>query len=186
MNEAQYQQTIERISAVNEVIRDLDPAIRAEAFSILKPYVTGTTDLDADPEDQRDDEDGASSRGRGESHRSARRVQRALNLDEMVEKYSSEKDYENARLALAVYFHRHGKGPFDLKHVRALGVNELNLDLPDRIDMSLKRTKHDGKLVLRKQADGTYKVTPSGERYLKETYGATKGRAAPPAPSPDD
>lgn len=62
MNEDQYNETVERLRAANEIIKELDPAIRAEAFSILRPHITGEAAVsngsgngDDEPEDERPD-----------------------------------------------------------------------------------------------------------------------------------
>jgi hypothetical protein len=47
--------------------------------------------------------------------------------------------------------------------------------------MTFKGAKRDGKEVLRKQTDG-WKITPSGEAWLKTTYGVSRGKE----PLPDD
>ena len=98
----------------------------------------------------------------------------------MVERYASDKDHENALLALAVYYARHGKGPLALKDIKTIGGDEMNLDLPNRLDRAFADMKRDGQLVMRKAADGTWKVMPSGEKWLRTAYGVTKGRSAPP------
>src|SRR3954453_18297288 len=41
MKKSQYEAAVERLKAVNAVIGELDPAIRADAFKLLESYVTG-------------------------------------------------------------------------------------------------------------------------------------------------
>jgi hypothetical protein len=173
MDQGKFAETVKRLEEVDAVIKKLDPAIRSDAFGLLKGYVAGgriSVDLPDDEDDELDEE------------RTPKRQQRggALDVDALVEEFETDKDVDNALLALAIYYGRHGRGPFKMTALKSIAT-ELKLTVPDRLDMTFKAgAKKDGKEVLRKQADG-WKVTPSGETWLKTTYGVSRGKTAPSA-----
>lgn len=162
MDQDAFADTVKRLHEADEVIKKLDPAIRAEAFGILKPYVTAGA-LTDDEDTFEEDEKPKRKKPAGQ-----------LDLDALVEEHESDKDHENALLALAVYYARHGKGPFEMSALKDI-ADELKLTIPNRTDTFFKGHKRNGREVLRKQTDG-WKIMPSGETWLKETYGVTKGK----------
>jgi len=164
VDESQYQRAVERLTKVNDVIAKLEPAIQSEAFSILKPWVVA---------EGGDGEAEAGTGGGGETEHPKPRGG-PVDYDVLIEKHESDKDYENATLALAIVYDRHGRGPFDLQPINAV-AKEFNLTIPKRLDKFLNGAKRDGNEVLRKQAEG-WKVTPSGEKWLKGKYGVTRGK----------
>lgn len=172
MDEATFNETVERLKKVSGIIADLDEAIRADAFEILVPYVIGGEADDAEADE-------------GEANASAKRRKarsEKVDYDHLIEEYESDKDSENAKLSLAILFDRHGRGPFQMSHIKNI-ADEFNISVPVRLDMTFKgAAKQDGKEVLRKQSDG-WKVTPAGETWLKTTYGVAKGKKPLPTTS---
>jgi hypothetical protein len=174
MDEAAFNETVERLKKVNGIISNLDPAIRAEAFELLAPYVTGGGATEAE-----------ASEGDGDAAAATRKASGgAVDYNVLIEKFESDKDYENAMLVLAIVYDRHGRGPMQLSHIKVVS-EEFNLTVPERLDKFFgpaKRgvNKTDKKEVLRKQSDG-WKITPSGEAWLKHTYGVTRGKKPLPA-----
>ena len=41
MDSKAFEETVKRLEEVNEVVSGLDSAIRLDAFSLLKPYISG-------------------------------------------------------------------------------------------------------------------------------------------------
>jgi hypothetical protein len=169
MDEAALNEIVGRLKKVNGIISKLDPAIRAEAFELLAPYVAGGEATEDEPAEG-DGEGGAANRKRGV----------VIDYDMLTEKFESDKDADNAMLSLAICLDRHGRGPFRMSQIKDV-AQEFSLSVADRLDMTFKGAKRDGKDVLRKQSDG-WKITPSGETWLKTTYGVTRGKK----PLPDD
>ena len=165
MDEKTYEETVERLRKANAVIGELDPAIRTEAFAILRPYVAGSRRQQADAQVEDENEGNESEDDTGWS-----------GYDELIEKHESDRDHENALLALSIYYDRHGRGPMELSQVKAVAT-EFNLDVPKRLDKFFDRAKRDEGEVLRQQSDG-WKVTPSGEKWLQKTYGVSRGKRA--------
>lgn len=54
----------------------------------------------------------------------------------MLEKHLSDADHENAMLAVAILYARHGRGPFKMAHVSGL-ARQYNLNVPARLDMGI-------------------------------------------------
>jgi hypothetical protein len=174
MDQQAFNQAVERLKAVNAVVQELDPVLRDQAVDLLKPYITGGS-----VETHDDDDDGADAQDQ-KPKRTRERGGADLDLDDMHDKFASDKDYENAHLALAVYYARYGKGPLNLsRDLKPIG-DELHVDLPGRLDRTFARLKFEGSPVVRKGADG-YKIMPAGERFLKGKFGVSKGRASNPA-----
>ena len=168
MDENAFDQTVERLKKANAVIDKLDPAIRSDAFALLRDYVVGGD---------------AGDRGRGRGGGGDPKVGQEKRAplapdateDALVERYESDKDFENALLCLAIVYKRHGRGPYPnwdpLKNV----ASHYSLEIPKALHMTFKTLKRDDQIVLRKQADG-WKITPSGEKWLKTTYGVGRGK----------
>lgn len=162
MDEHAFDQIVERLKKANAVIEKLDPAIRADAFELLRGYVAGGK-VPPPEDDTSDDTDVDDVPGPDADE------------DELISKFESEKDHENALLALAIVLKRYGKGPFKLKVVRDV-ADELNLTIPERVDVTFNGLKRDDAEVFRKQAGGTWKIMPGGEKWLKKTYGVSRGK----------
>jgi hypothetical protein len=171
MDEQAFAAAVERLKELNKVISGLDPTIRADAFKLLQGYVG------ADASEAIDDEDEAESAEVKKSSSGSK-----VDFDKLIETHESDKDADNAVLALAITYARHGKGPFAMTVIKGV-ANEFNLTVPARPDMFFKGHKRQEKEILRKQADG-WKITPSGETWLKETYGV--GRGKQPLSTSDD
>lgn len=171
MDEHEYNQTVERLNKVNEVIEGLDASIRADAFKLLKPYVAAGAAADEEDEVDLNVEESGEKRQKSGGG--------SVDFDELIESHESDKDYENAVLALAIIYARYGRGPFPLTMIKDT-ANEFNLTVPARPDKFFARHKRNGKEVLRKQAEG-WKVTPSGEQWLKETYEVSRGKQSLPS-----
>lgn len=167
------------------MISRLHPVLHADALELLKPYVTGEAMAVAPPSSaaiRRSSHSG--SRGRGAPSRSTVTAPKqaapvappAEDEDALIEQHLSDHDHENAMLALALFYKRHGRGPFSLTHVDAI-ARQHHLNLPKRLDKFFGRARRGEARVpvVRRQADG-WKVTPSGEAWLKAAYGVVMGR----------
>ncbi len=164
MDEQELKRLASRLRQVNDVLTDLDPEIRGEAFALLKDYVTA-------------------SQGEEAEEKPRTRSQTKVNGDPaageelLIEKHLSDADHENALLALAILYQRHGRGPYQQRDVSAV-ADQYKLNMPKRLDMFFRNaTRGDPPTqVIRKQADG-WKITPGGETWIKQEYGVNKGRS---------
>lgn len=189
MDEISFKERVKRIQEINNVVSKLDPAIRSEAFEMLKGYAT---EGGIEPSPPRGGQDAKTSgtdgkRVRKPPARSAATPRGPVvaepgeGEDEMLERHLNDADHENAMLAIAILYARHGRGPFKMAHISGVAT-QYNLNVPARLDMFFKSAKRGESkaLVIRKLAEG-WKIMPSGEAWLKETYGVKMGRR--PLPS---
>lgn len=166
MEETRYKETVTRLREVNSVISKLDPAIRAEAFSVLLPYVKGQ----AAPGDDEPIE--TSRAGDGTTTR-----------NQLLTKYGSTTPVDNALLAAAAWYSEYGSSPFTQEDIRAI-IDEAGLTGPVRLDRTFDTTtKGQGKSLFRKVGRGKWAPSVAGEAYFKETFDVKKGRKKPEAPS---
>lgn len=181
MDESVFKERVARLREIDAVISRLDPALRADALEMLKPYVTGESVVVSPPSP-------GTRRSSGRSRSSSPRPKAttpkqaplvaspAEDEDALLEQHLSDHDHENAMLALALFYKRHGRGPFSMSYVEAI-ARQHHLNMPKRLDKFFGRARRGEArvLVVRRQADG-WKVTPSGETWIKATYGVAMGR----------
>jgi hypothetical protein len=108
-----------------------------------------------------------------------RRVTTPRGASGFFQKHESEKDSENVRACAAWWYSQYGNAWFNPnKDLRAL-ADEHGLTVSTRIDMTIRQMRRDDKPLFR-QRGASYSPTPHGERYLKKTFGVTKGTGTPP------
>jgi hypothetical protein len=165
MDDQRFEDAVARLKKVNGVIEKLDPAIRADAFSLLKPYIgagqlgaggsatTTTNSTNGPDEDVGPDMSGAET---------------------FFTTHESGKPAENAYLVAAYLYNQHGASPFSLDDVRAVAT-QAGLTLPDRVDVTLGGAKKGGKPLFKRAGRGKLQPNVHGETYLRNTYNVTKG-----------
>lgn len=163
MDEERYKGTVDRLNEVNGVISKLDESIRADAWSILRPYVTGDEDVSRTP----------GSKGKDVKDESTPPPPDSTE-EELIDKFESEKDHENLFLATGITFKRHGRGPFAMKVIKDV-ADQHKLSIPKRPDVTFGNSPRDGAEVARKQADG-WRITTTGAKWFKKTYGVQPGK----------
>ena len=98
--------------------------------------------------------------------------------EDLIDRFETDKDHENLFLATAITFKRHGRGPFGMKVIKEV-AEKYKLSIPKRPDVTFGNSPRDGAEVARKQADG-WRITTTGAKWLKKTYGVTPGKDALP------
>lgn len=170
MDSVTFKERVKRLMEVNSAIAKLDQAIRAEAFSLLSPYVTAQT---------------TGSHGGG----SCARQRRGSDVHETADtgdaesffaNHQGEKPSGNAVLKAAYLYGQYGKQPFRLDDIRGL-AESTGLTIPDALDMTLKQAKHEGKALFQHVGRNQYKPTVHGEIYFKKTYSVKKGTKQRPS-----
>jgi hypothetical protein len=156
-----FDEQVKRLREVNEVIAKLEPNIQAPAFSILLPYVTRREAVNPPN----------STNGAGTGEESD-----TVDFETFLAKHTTADaaPAENVLLITAYLYSRFGSEPFSTIEIRRT-ADDAGLTVPERIDMTLKSTKRDGK-TLYAAVPGGYKPTVFGETYLKSTYQVRKGR----------
>ena len=92
----------------------------------------------------------------------------ALDEDALIEEHESDRESENALLALAIYYARYGKGPFKMSALSNV-AKERNLDIPNRADMFFKGHKRDGKEIVRTLANRLASGQKPGVGHQRQT-----------------
>lgn len=166
MDDQTFKTVTARLKEASGVIETLDPVIREDAWKILRPFVEGR--------------DGNNATTEGKSGTADREAPPPPDASEdvLIEKFESEKEADNLWLTFAILYKRYGKGPFSMEQIRAL-AKSLHLPLPGRPDTTIRNSR---RKAVRKQ-EGGYKILPGGEKWLKETYGVTKGKQPLPSDS---
>jgi hypothetical protein len=167
VDEAEFKETVERLKQANQIVADLDPAIRAEAFTILRPYVEGDEPparstkkekpLKEEPTAEADDEPDTSA------------------LEDLIQANEVEKPADAVFLLTAHLFSQYGAVPFETSEIAELG-EAVGLTLPRRIDMTLEGAKRDKKSLFRRAGRGKFQPTVHGELFFKDEYDVKKGR----------
>jgi hypothetical protein len=163
MDEQAFRETVKHLEEVNAVVSKLDGSIRAAAFEVLRPYVTkGSANARHTPEPEKRPTVAAES----------------ATLEQLLDNHKDAEPHENANLAAAYWYSQYGTAPFSLEKIKNLG-NDAGLIIPDRLDMTFKQAKSEGKALFQVVARGLYKPTVTGEGYLRKTFGVTKGTNNP-------
>jgi hypothetical protein len=161
MDKDLYDKVVTRLMGVNEVVSKLDPAIRSEAFSILRPYVVAQ----------------APQNGNGSSI-STSTLSPIAGESEFFLKHQNEKPSENALAVAAFHYAEFGLAPIPPKAVQAI-ADRVGITVPARIDKTFEGACKDGKALFQKSGAGRFSPTVHGEAYFKAQYGVRKGTKTP-------
>jgi hypothetical protein len=165
LNESEFKSRLGRLEQVAKTVEKLPVEIRAEAFELLKTYITGDAEAPKrkskppkDAEDERDDPDVS-----GDTE------------EEFFSKFDHDKPADNAKLIAAYFYREYGAEPFSLDEVRQK-ADDVGVTLPARIDMTFGAAKEKGKKLFARSGRGRFKPTVHGEADLKATYGVKRGK----------
>jgi hypothetical protein len=170
MDEPTFKERVKRLKAVDTVVKQLDAAFRDAAVELLKDYVTSTPSAP------------------GQAHRGKKADKSSGvvgNPPEFFDTHQGDDDTEVDNLVLAAAFHfsQYGDVEFSTEELRTI-AGEAGVDVPDRIDVALKRKKdgRGGKNMFRKGTGvGGFRPTAAGRRYFVDTYKVKKGTKKKPA-----
>jgi hypothetical protein len=156
---ARYKQLKKRILDVNVVVSTLDPAIRAQAFALMKPYLSSQPN-------------GGDSE---EKAKLAEQEREAAPLDAAALTAPTDgTPAENIVLIAAHLYSKYGTEPFTVAEVKKLG-DDFGLTVPNRVANSLKTAKHCGKKLFQKVGKH-FRPTVHGEATFRSEYRVTGGR----------
>jgi hypothetical protein len=168
MESSAFQERVKRLKEVNEVIEQLDPAIREGALSLLAEYVTGEP-----------------HKGKGGAGQELRDIEPHDQPDtvtsELFAKHPDGKPSDNAVLIAAHLYSQYGAQPFRLDEMRTV-ADSVGVTIPTSLDMTLRQAQRDGKLLFQHTGRSEFKPTVHGELYFKKTYQVPKGTKQRPAP----
>jgi hypothetical protein len=158
MDEKCFKERSARLEQVNDVIKKLDPTLRAEAIAILRPYVVAASSVKIAPDSQKKDNKDV-----------------VLDTEVFFSQHSGNKPSDNAIAVAAFLYGQRGTAPFSLDDIRGL-ADEVGVTVPDRLDMTFLTTKKDGKSLFRRAGKGQFQPTVHGEGNFKTVYQVSKGR----------
>ena len=154
-----FQDTVKALAEINKEVAKLDPAIRAEAFLLLKDVYFGKPGKtpkgpseggETMDDDQDEDEDG------------------------FFTKFDHDKPADNVLLITAWLYSNYGKCVITTSRVNSI-ADDKGLTIPANVSMTIKQAARNKKSLFTKSGKG-WKVTVWGERYLKDTYQVKKGK----------
>ena len=171
MDPKAFKDMVKRLREVNEIVSQLDGAIRAEAFSVLRPYVEGDESAPPPPPPPggRKPRAGAAKARTGDSFR-----------DFVAQHENHDKPADNVFAIAAWWYSQYGLAPLNRATVEQM-ASEVGMTVPTRSDGTLNQASREGKKVFHKKGSG-YAPTVSGERLLQATYSVRKGSGSPPEP----
>lgn len=162
-----FDQIVRKLREINAVIKDLDPAIREQAFALLRPYVDVERSKVAPIQMDRDETNGAGTT-----------VNQPLISEEETASFLSEhavgKPADNVKAIGALIFSEFGTAQFTPADVIRI-ADETGVMVPDRVDVTLQGAAHNKNRLFTKVRSGIYKPTIHGQKYFQEFYGVTKG-----------
>lgn len=154
-----------RMKEVEQHVLNLDPSVRGEAFAMMRGYILAG---------QVDANEAAITEG---DETTTRPTGTPSSLEQFLKTHESEKEHGNVLAAAAFWYEQYGTTAFSTSDIRSM-ADRAGVTVPMRIDKTLGSTKQDGKPLFRRSGR-RFSPTPHGERYLKNTYGVSKGTATP-------
>lgn len=158
MDEKMFQERVKKLNEVNKIIEKLDPSIRAESFKLLQIYITGKEKV-TDGSDDAGEETG----------------QHDVDKESFFKQFDHTKPSDNALLIAAYLYSQFGSSRFTTEDIKEL-ADDVGITIPERCDMTFKKTQKKGKNLFTLNGRGKYKPTVYGEAFLKETYKVKKGK----------
>jgi hypothetical protein len=166
---------VERMREVNALVSALDPAVRGEAFSLMREYILGGTPSGAGGSVQTGDVSVAEKAGG--------RVGAPSGFDGFIDKLESEVPADNVMALAAFLYGQYGIEPLSVQEVKDL-AERAGVTIPARPDMTLAQKTANKKKAFRKTGKGVFRPTTDGEIFLKATYGVKKGTKKRPKDEP--
>jgi hypothetical protein len=171
LDEKTFNERVARIKAVNDAIKELDPAVRSAAFSLLEVYVTGSSD----DEKPKTPTKPSAAPTDGEEH------------DEDIATFFATRDTtkpsDAIRVIAAYHYAQYGNESFTLDYVRET-ANAVGLTIPTQPNKTIVTAAEKGKKIFTSKGRNQYSPTVHGEAFFKETYKVIKGKKPKPAESP--
>ena len=171
MDNQEFEDVVQRLKAISDVIASLDESIRVQAFAVLKPYADGTpTKVRAGAETPpQNGSDG---------------VSRDVLVDPEVaaafmEQHVSDKPSDNVKAIAALIYSIYGNVEFSTAEVNEI-AHEVGMTVPDRVDVTLSGASVDKRALFQKRRSGVYRPTVHGRTFFKDVYGVTQGTAKRP------
>ncbi|ODC03190.1 hypothetical protein BFW38_06170 [Terasakiispira papahanaumokuakeensis] len=148
---------------MNELISKLDPAIRESAFEVMIPYYFKDAPAKHKPQQTQP----------AVTQPQENPAPDNTDIGAFISSFEHDKPKDNVMLLVAWLYSNYGAYPIQAKEIKELG-DACGLVTPGRADNTMRQAKRSGKALFNQQGKG-WKLTVSGELYLKDTYNVVKG-----------
>lgn len=164
MTDDEFHEAVERLRQVNDAIKNLDDAIKSQAFEVLKPFIRkgNGTAIPAETPHQGPADGVAPEGGDGEA-----------GLREFLAAQEGSKPSDNVHAIVAWLYSQYGIQPFKAAEVEVL-AHQVGVTVPNSVNMTLTQMSRDGKKLLQKSS-GAFRVGVHGEKHFKQAYNVSKG-----------
>jgi hypothetical protein len=156
MNKETLNARADRLFALNKIITQLEPEVRSAAFLLLQGYVTAEGTSEA-------------AKSSGNSGGSANE-----DITTFFSRFNTDTPAENVLLLAAYHFSQYGSSSFTVDELKSR-ASEIGLTLPERVDMTIRQARREGKGLFQSAGRGLFKPTVHGELFLRTTYQVAKG-----------
>lgn len=164
--EEDFAKTSDLLFKINDVVGKMDPALRAQTFDLLVARYLGEQATQAK----------ASTVKANKKQPAEEEETDTSDLGGFIGSFDTKKPADALNVLIAWLFSRRGSQPFTVNELKEL-ADSCGLTIPSRPDMTLRQSKNGGKSLFIKSGGG-WRLTVSGELYIKEIYKVSKGVAS--------
>jgi len=165
-----FEKAKETLLKINEIVAQMDPAVRVASFEILvsrylgHPNAAAAAAINPKP---------ASDLATGEA------APDTSELGAFISSFDTSKPNEAVMVLVAWLYSNYGVYAISAKEIKEL-ADTCGLTVPVRPDNTMRYAKENNKNVFTQQAKG-WQLTVSGELYMKNTFKVKKGNRSLPA-----
>lgn len=159
----EFESTKDLLVKINEVVSKMDHAVRLATFDLLvSRYVTKQAPASPAPKANPD-----------AAVKADAPIVDTSDIGAFIDPLDTKKPNENVEALVAWLYSQYGAYPVTTKELKEL-ADACGLIIPARADNTMRNAKSGGKGLFQQQGKG-WKLTVSGEMYMKETFGVKKG-----------
>ncbi len=164
MKDTKIDEAKTKLLEINELIKQLDESMRETAIQLLVPLYFHGADEPRKPAVDPSGDNKSLAKGVPPS---------TDDLGDFIASFEQGKPADNVLLLVAWLYSHYGAYPISAKEVQELG-DSSGLVIPNRPDNTMRQAKSDGKSLFLQQGKG-WRLTVSGELYLKNKFNVKKG-----------
>ena len=169
MKNAKIEEVKANLLEINELIKQLDISLRDTALQVLYPIFF--------PDTSKQEKSAAiGTKYKKEAEESA--VPDTDDLENFIASFEKSKPAANVMVLVAWLYSQYGAYPISPKEINDLG-DSCGLVIPHRPDNTMRQAKNDGKGLFQQQGKA-WRLTVSGELYIKSQFNVKKGNKPRP------
>jgi hypothetical protein len=153
-----------KLLEINELVKQLDDSMRATALQVLFPLYFPTL-----PELQKK----TSALAQEDTKTDVSAQPDTSDLGNFISSFEQSKPADNVILLVAWLYSHYGAYPIAAKEIQELG-DTCGLVIPGRPDNTMRSAKNEGKTLFKQEGKG-WRLTVSGELYIKQQFNIKKG-----------